>query len=166
MVKKGFRGMATRVFIHGLESTSQGTKGVYLRTRYPDMIVEDFLGDLDERMAKLRALLADRTDLILVGSSYGGLMAALYACENEGAVRRLVLLAPALDLEAFAPCRRCRLTIPVTLYHGSRDDVVPPDAVRAIALEVFTRLDYRRVDDDHPLRETFPTLDWDTLLRP
>ena len=33
---------ATRVFIHGLESTSQGTKGVYFRERYPDMIINDY----------------------------------------------------------------------------------------------------------------------------
>jgi predicted esterase len=157
--------MATRVFIHGLESTSRGTKGLYFRERYPDMIIEDFSGGLAERMEKLRARLAGRTELILVGSSYGGLMAAMYACENEAAVRRLVLLAPALDLEDFRPYRRCRLTLPVTLYHGSRDEVVPPDAVRTIAQEVFANLTYHRVDDDHPLRDTFPTLDWEALLR-
>ena len=29
----------TRVFIHGLESSSRGTKGVFFRDRYPDMII-------------------------------------------------------------------------------------------------------------------------------
>ena len=73
----------TRVFIHGLESSSQGVKGVFFRERYPDMIIEDFSGPLEERMEKLNRLLSGREDLILVGSSFGGLMAAIYACENE-----------------------------------------------------------------------------------
>jgi pimeloyl-ACP methyl ester carboxylesterase len=78
----------TRVFIHGLESSSQGTKGVFFREHYPDMIIEDFGGPLGERMEALNRLLMDRNDLILLGSSFGGLMAALYACENENRVDR------------------------------------------------------------------------------
>ena len=77
---------ATRVFIHGLESTSQGTKGIYFRERYPEMIIEDYTGSLEARMEKLEAVLAGKEDLILVGSSYGGLMAAIYACRHPGKV--------------------------------------------------------------------------------
>ena len=62
----------TRVFIHGLESSSQGTKGSFFTRRYAGMIVEDFPGTLGERMAKLERLLENMSDLILVGSSYGG----------------------------------------------------------------------------------------------
>jgi pimeloyl-ACP methyl ester carboxylesterase len=94
---------ATSVFIHGLDSSSRGTKGSFFRKRYPQMLMEDYTGPLEERMAKLKASLAGRDSLILVGSSYGGLMAALFALENEARVRRLVLLAPALahiDLSA------------------------------------------------------------------
>jgi hypothetical protein len=58
----------TRVFIHGLESSSQGTKGVFFRARYPDMIIEDFFGLFPQRMEKLEGLLAGKKDLILVGS--------------------------------------------------------------------------------------------------
>ena len=90
-----------RVFIHGLESSTQGTKGVYFKQHYPDMIVEDYPGTFRERMEKLTALLKDRDNLIVVGSSYGGLMAAVYACENEKRMRKLILLAPALNLEEF-----------------------------------------------------------------
>ena len=156
--------MPTRVFIHGLESSSQGTKGVFFRETFPDMLIEDYEGSLEERMAKLAAVLSGREDLILVGSSFGGLMAALYACENESRVRRLILLAPALDLDFFKPCLGRRLSIPVFLYHGSGDDVVPPAPVEAIARKVFPRLTYRRVDDDHSLHRTFPEMDWEQLL--
>jgi pimeloyl-ACP methyl ester carboxylesterase len=154
----------TRVFIHGLESSSQGTKGVFFRERYPDMIIEDFSGPLEERMEKLNRLLAGLQDLILVGSSFGGLMAAIYACENEKRVRRLILLAPALHVPDFGRYRGCDVNIPVSLYHGRNDDVVPPAAVKAIAQEVFKDLDYHLVDDDHSLHVTFPLMDWKALI--
>jgi pimeloyl-ACP methyl ester carboxylesterase len=156
----------TRVFIHGLESSSQGTKGVYFRERYPDMIIEDFNGPLKERMEKLNRLLAGLEDLILVGSSYGGLMAAIYACENERRVKKLILLAPALHIVDFALCLSRKVQIPVSLFHGRHDDVVPPAQVEAIARRIFACLDYRLVDDDHPLHVTFPLMDWETLLSP
>ena len=155
----------TRVFIHGLESSSRGTKGVFFRDRYPDMIIEDFSGPLEDRMKQLNGLLAGRQDLCLVGSSFGGLMAAIYVCENEPRVRKVVLLAPALHVPDFRRFLGRRVTVPVSLYHGKNDDVVPPDAVRAIAGQVFENLDYRLVDDDHSLHVTFPLMDWKTLLQ-
>ncbi|MBU4011263.1 MAG: alpha/beta hydrolase, partial [Proteobacteria bacterium] len=63
------------VFIHGLESSGRGVKGSFFKNNYPEMIVEDFSGDFDERMLRLNAILALKSDLIIIGSSYGGLMA-------------------------------------------------------------------------------------------
>lgn len=154
----------TRVFIHGLESSSGGTKGVFFRARYPDMIIEDFEGSLERRMEKLNIVLSGRNDLILVGSSFGGLMAAIYACLNSSRIKKLILLAPALHLNDFKPFAQKRLNLPVTIFHGKSDDVVPPAPVRRIASQVFANLSYHLVDDDHPLRETFAAYDWDTLL--
>jgi pimeloyl-ACP methyl ester carboxylesterase len=162
--RKELRLKPVRVFIHGLESSSRGTKGVYFREKFPDMLIEDYTGLLEKRMAKLRGLLAGRKDLILVGSSFGGLMAAIYACEHEQSVRRLILLAPALDLGYFKPCSEKRLEIPVWLYHGKEDDVVPPGPVEKIARKVFRNLSYHLVDDDHSLHRTFPDMEWDRLL--
>ncbi|MGV8080838.1 MAG: alpha/beta hydrolase [Syntrophales bacterium] len=153
-----------RVFIHGLESTSQGTKGVWFRERYPGMIIGDYQGSLAERMETLRERLDGRDNLILVGSSYGGLMAALYACASPKRVRRLVLLAPALHLAEFEPYRDRLFDIPVFLYHGSHDDVVPPAPVRDIAVQMFTNLSYRLLEDDHSIHRNFPQLPWDVLL--
>lgn len=156
--------MTTRVFVHGLEGSSQGTKSQFFRKRYPGMIIEDYTGGIEERMEKLRGVLSGRREIILVGSSYGGLMAAMYACDNEAAIERLILLAPALDLEEFTPYLNRTVAVPTTLYHGSRDDVVTPGPVREIAARVFQDLDYHTVDDDHPLSGTFATFDWDGLL--
>jgi predicted esterase len=154
----------TRVFIHGLESSSGGTKGVYFKERYPDMVVDDYTGTFRERMDKLSKLLRDRDDLIIVGSSYGGLMAAVYACEHEQEVQKVILLAPALNLEEFHPFLNRKLSTPVTVFHGSSDDVVPVAPVRKIAESVFVNVDYHIIDDDHSLQRRFTSLPWDDLL--
>lgn len=155
--------MVTRAFIHGLESTAQGTKGRFFCKNFPQMIIENYTGDFAERMRKLRSLLDDKTDLIIVGSSYGGLMAVQYAIENERRVKKLVLLAPALSLAEFTPPSRA-LNVPVVLYHGSEDDIVDPEKVKDIAFRYFTALEYHLVPDDHVLHKTFPLLDWKKLL--
>jgi pimeloyl-ACP methyl ester carboxylesterase len=154
----------TRVFIHGLDSSSRGTKGSFFRERYPGMLISDFSGPLEERMARLEQTLAGENNLILVGSSYGGLMAALYACKNEARVRRLILLAPALSHGDFSPYEEKPLELPVTLYHGRHDVVVPPGETLRIAEQLFGNLESHLVDDDHNLHIVFPTLDWDMLL--
>jgi predicted esterase len=156
--------VVTRVFIHGLDSSSRGTKGCFFREKYTEMLMEDYSGPLEERMAQLERNLSGKNDLILVGSSYGGLMAALFACSNEARVRRLILLAPALGHADFSACSRQPLQISVTLYHGRLDDVVPPGPTRLIAARLFANLDYHIEEDDHNLHRVFPTLDWDTLL--
>jgi dienelactone hydrolase len=165
-LKKQERKMAdiTRVFIHGLESSSLGTKGSYFRKRYPEMVIGDYSGTLDERMSKLSEELADTSNLIIVGSSFGGLMAAIYACENRDRVRALVLLAPALTYTDFDGYCTVPLQLPVTLYQGSEDTVVLPEPTRQVAMTLFQNLDYRLVKDEHTLMKTFPTIEWDNLL--
>jgi len=152
------------VFIHGLESTAQGTKGLYFRQFFPQMIIEDYTGDFDTRMSKLNSLLAGSADLILVGSSYGGLMAAQYAIENEDTVKKIILLAPALNLPEFKPPGHTKLQMPVIIYHGTSDDVVDPYTVKIIALRYFSHLEHNFVDDDHSLHKSFPLIDWKELL--
>ena len=154
----------TRLFIHGLESSSQGTKGIFFKKKYPDMIIEDFRGSLEERISKLNKILSDKTDLILVGSSFGGLMAAIYTCNNENKVKKLILLAPALNQREFKSYLEKRIDIPVIVFHGRNDNVVPVESVQKIARKIFTNITYNIVDDDHPLRETFKFFDWDELL--
>jgi pimeloyl-ACP methyl ester carboxylesterase len=153
-----------RVFIHGLWGSSRGTKGSFFRERYPDMIIEDFRGNLEQRMDKLNNLLANETSLIMVGSSYGGLMAAIYAFNNQGKVKKLVLMAPALISEGFEPYLPKTTDIPVTIYHGENDDVVPLTPVHNIAQRVFQNLTFKMVDDDHVLSNTFTSIDWESLL--
>ncbi|MBW2599976.1 MAG: alpha/beta fold hydrolase [Deltaproteobacteria bacterium] len=128
------------------------------------MIIEDYPGSLGDRMTRLRGILSDKRDIVLIGSSYGGLMAAMYACDNEHQIKRLILLAPAINLEEFKPYLNRKIKVPVILYHGNRDDVVPLKQVYGIASKIFQNLSHHIVDDDHPLSETFTSFDWDTLL--
>ena len=154
----------TLVFIHGLESTAQGTKGQFFRQFFPQMIIEDYTGDYATRMRKLDSLLSSKSYLILVGSSYGGLMATQYAIDNEERVKKMILLAPALNLPEFKPPEHTKLHLPVIIYHGNNDDVVNPNIVKNIALKYFSNLEHHLVNDDHSLHITFPALDWTNLL--
>ena len=70
------------IFIHGLEGSSQGDKATLLRGLFPGMLTPDFRGPLDERMQGLVALLGKRKGWILIGSSLGGLMATVFACQQ------------------------------------------------------------------------------------
>ncbi len=152
------------VFIHGLESTSHGEKGQFFRKFFPEMIIEDYIGDFALRMQKLSGLLAGKNNLLLVGSSYGGLMAAQFALQNESRVQKMILLAPALNLPEFRPGAGQQLGLPVIIYHGMDDNIVDPYVVKNIAGKVFRQLEHHLVDDDHSLHNTFSSLDWRKLL--
>lgn len=156
----------TAVFLHGLESSSKGTKAVWFKDRFPEMIVPDFAGTLADRMAVLRDLLAGLTDIVLVGSSFGGLMATVYVMEHPEKIRKVILLAPALNFPDFriVPEPDKKIPVPAILYIGSRDDVCPPHIVMPTAQKVFSDLVVNVVDDDHMLHQTFSTIGWDNML--
>ncbi|MBU0481767.1 MAG: alpha/beta hydrolase [Proteobacteria bacterium] len=155
----------TPVFIHGLESSSRGTKGTWFKERFPGMLICDFIGSFEERMVQLKCFLAGRANLVLVGSSFGGLMASVYAIEYGSEVARVVLLAPALNFPEFDRFRSGSTSVPTHLYIGDRDAICPADLVIPAAQEVFTDLVVNRVDDDHLLHATFRRIDWNSMLR-
>jgi pimeloyl-ACP methyl ester carboxylesterase len=152
------------LFVHGSNSSSQTYKAVLLKSRFPGMFTPDFTGDLAMRMKKLEAILGNATGWNLIGSSLGGLMIALFATRHPGQVRRLILLAPALTLSEFADSLPDPVPVPAVLIQGSRDEILPPQAVRSLAEKVFINLTYVLVDDDHRLHKTADGLDWSSLL--
>lgn len=154
----------TAVFIHGLESSSKGTKAAWFRHHFPGMLIPDFTGALRGRMADLNDLLVQKDNLTLIGSSFGGLMATVYALGNTKRLNRVILLAPALNFSEFSVYRGRRTTVPARLYIGRRDTVCPPEEVIPIALETFRNLTVHESDDDHLLRRTFPAIRWHELL--
>ena len=156
--------MPVRIFIHGLESSNKGTKAVFFLKRYPDMIIPTFTGDLHARMEKLNSVLSGKSDIRVVGSSFGGLMASLFAMENEHRVEKIILLAPAINVIRSYGLKSKKISVPVKVYHGTNDGVIPLAEVDSMAREIFTDLSFNEVDDDHFLHKTFKSLEWDDLL--
>jgi pimeloyl-ACP methyl ester carboxylesterase len=152
------------LFLHGSDSSSQTHKAQVLRGLFPSMLVPDFSGPLAVRMDLLDSILGDETGWTLIGSSLGGLMAALFTCRAPQQVRRLVLLAPALHLPEFSRRLPKPVRVPTVLVIGRKDDVIPGETVHRIARSIFPKLTYLQVDDDHRLHHTAETLDWKAIL--
>ncbi|MHA1987102.1 MAG: alpha/beta hydrolase [Promethearchaeota archaeon] len=165
--------MQNIIFIHGLESSGRGYKGRFLKSVFPDILTPDFkefnpnvlMYDLfKERMIELNSILDSKKPWTLIGSSLGGLMAAIYALENPNRVRRLVLLAPFLVSRKLKPHMYKPIDIPVIVYHGKNDKVVRYKMARERAQNFFTNLEYNVVDDNHPLRNTVKSLNWQKII--
>ncbi|MBI40386.1 MAG: hypothetical protein CMF59_12360 [Leptospiraceae bacterium] len=154
----------TRIFIHGLEGSSQGFKARLLTGLFPDLICPQFNGAPEERMDRLEEILREKGDISIVGSSLGGLMGALYAMQHPDAIDRLILLAPALPMLDWASYLDQPLAAPVKIYHGIHDDVVPLPQTRELAQKLFSDLEFNEVDDDHRLKKTVRDLDFRKLL--
>jgi predicted esterase len=152
------------IFIHGQESSSKGTKGLFFKEHFPEMIIPDFAGPVARRMSKLKEILAGKTGIIMIGSSLGGLMAGLYAFQNKGRMKKLILLAPALNLPEFDPYRSQTLLLPVYVFHGRNDELIPIQQIQEIAQRVFADLTFTLLEDDHRLSRTFTSIDWHKLL--
>lgn len=155
--------MTTPYFLHGLESSGKGTKGTFLKKNYPAIICPDFSGPLQDRLDQFEHLCKGQNNLVLIGSSYGGLMGTCFAIQNPGRVHRLVLLAPALNFEGYKP-PGAKLEIPTTLILGEHDDVCPPDKVLPLAEKTFSHLEVTVADDDHMLHRTFREMDWKAIF--
>ncbi|RMH43414.1 MAG: alpha/beta fold hydrolase [Deltaproteobacteria bacterium] len=135
------------VFCHGLESGPRGRKTEALRAagftvEAPDCRGADLATRADQIVEVLRA---DPRPAVVVGSSYGGAAALLAAARAPGRVAELVLCAPALAALGPIPPP----PVPTTILHGTRDDVCPIEASRALARH--DGVDLVEVDDDHRL---------------
>jgi pimeloyl-ACP methyl ester carboxylesterase len=64
----------------------------------------------------------------------------------------------------FVPFHDYRIEVPTRVYHGTQDDVVPIEPVRAVAQNVFTHLTFEEVVDDHFLSNTLTAIPWTQLL--
>ena len=150
-------------FLHGLDSSGNGTKGRFFADNYPHIVRPDFTGSLADRLEQLAELCANQHELLFIGSSFGGLMATRYAIDNPETTARLILLAPALNFADYQPPVQ-PLQIPTLVVIGSRDTVTPAAVVIPLARATFADLKIDIVDDDHLLHATFPSIEWQNLL--
>ncbi|MCB2182685.1 MAG: alpha/beta hydrolase [Desulfobulbaceae bacterium] len=156
--------MDNTLFLHGLDSSSHGYKGRYFAEHFPGMVIPDFVGDLSKRLGDLEKVCHGGEDFVLVGSSFGGLMATCFAISNPARVKKLILLAPALNFPGFAVPEQKILT-PTEVIIGDLDTITPPDKVIPLARQTFENLKISRFDDDHFLHKAFGTLNWRDLLQ-
>ncbi len=154
--------MKETFFLHGLESSGNGTKGQYFTRHFPQIKCPDFTGDLNERLEVFERLTAGKNNLTLIGSSFGGLMAACFALKHPTRVKQLVLLAPALNYLYTPPAEK--LSIATLAVIGTHDVVTPPAITVPLAEKSFSNLELRLVDDDHLLHHTFQELEWEKIL--
>ena len=100
--------MARFIYLHGFASSPRSTKAVFFSERLtrlghavdvPDLEEGDFEGlTITRQLAVVRRQIARAPgELDVIGSSMGGYLALLTAAE-EPRVRRLVLMAPAIDI--------------------------------------------------------------------
>ncbi len=153
----------TKIFLHGLDSSSKGTKARYFKEKFTNMVVPDFHGSLEFRLQKLATVCKTLENLTIVGSSFGGLMATCFAAENQSRVNKLFLLAPALNFPGFLIPQQ-KILAPTFLLIGKHDTVTPPSEVLPLADQTFMHLETHLVDDDHLLHKIFPTFDWEQLI--
>lgn len=127
------------------------------------MMRPDFDGTLTDRMNQLNSIVYDLDDVIIVGSSFGGLMGTCLCRQQPDKVRRLIMLAPALNFGEFhAPEQK--INVASLLVIGKNDVVTPPDLVIPAAEATFSHLKINLVEDDHLLHNFFYKMDWPTLL--
>jgi predicted esterase len=90
-------------------------------------------------------------------------MAACFAIAHPQQVKKLILMAPALNFPTFQPPQH-PIATPTYLLIGSLDRITPADIVLPLAEKTFTRLQIELVAEDHLLHQSFLRLDWKRLL--
>ena len=155
--------MTYAIFIHGLESSGSGFKGRLFKRTIPGILTPDFKGALEKRLELLEKILEGEQPWIIIGSSWGGLMSAIYACNNPEKVSLLILLAPVLIHPLLDSMHA--IDVPVIIYHGKNDDVVPLRTSKEGAMRLFSNLEYNEVNDDHMLHPTVEAINWQEIIK-
>lgn len=126
-------------------------------------MIADYQGTLADRMELLEEQCRPYDELILVGSSFGGLMAVNFAIHHPDKCKKMILLAPALNFDGFVLPQN-PLIIPTVIIIGEHDTVTPPSIVLPLIKKCFTHPEIRICADDHLLADVFQALDWPRYL--
>ena len=156
--------MSNIIFIHGLESSGSGFKGRLFKKEIPGIITPDFKGPLEKRMILLNEIMDETQPWIIIGSSWGGLMSAIYTCNHPDNVSLLILLAPVL-VHPELDSKKLVIDVPVIIFHGKNDNIVPLMTSKEKAELLFANLEYNAVEDDHMLHPTVEAINWQEIIK-
>ena len=205
------------VYLHGFASSPKSQKAQFFRRMFSGVGMQLVVPDLNvptfsemtvtsalSEVSRVVTSYPEGTDVGIIGSSLGGLL-AIFAAGRHRSVKRLLLLAPALSLfrenyvgmgkagvrkwerdgyvmvHHHGENRQCRvnfsivdnarnyderdteLSIPVTIYHGTRDEIVDSHHSVEYSRE-RENVDLHLVDDDHTLMDSMPEI-WERLWK-
>jgi alpha-beta hydrolase superfamily lysophospholipase len=166
--------MVLIIFIHGLESSGTGFKSRFFKTIFPDIVTPDFYAYnpnislkkiLSERMRELYEILKTRKPWIIIGSSFGGLMAAYYALQFPRHVNLLILLAPFIDNKLIDLVKYDPVEVPTIMFQGKNDTVVSFLKSYDTLKSKFRNLETYLVDDNHFLHKLITQVEWKELIK-
>lgn len=156
------------LWAHGLEGKPHGHKVASLWRAGLIVLAPDFAGlSLARRVELLERITGNLVNdcerrLVLAGSSYGGLAAALVAAHHPDRLKGLLLLAPALGLDEPPNDDPQALAappgVPTIILHGADDVVVPLADSRDYAARSGDHVMLRELDDDHMLHDSIPAI--------
>ena len=156
-------------YIHGYQSTPDGDKGTLFSEKlnakaikYRDCKPEDLI--IDDCLKRISEVIKNDEDVVLIGSSLGGFLAASTALHHSN-IKKLILLNPAiippstnLDEHQSVPKNilgdmidkrlfENRLDSDITILRGTEDDVVPDDWI--IKFAAVQEATVKFLHDDH-----------------
>ena len=146
------------VWAHGLWGSPNGSKVTAVRESGIEVISPDF----NEMELVDRVELLEKTiqigDVVLAGSSWGGLACALTAQKKPDKLKGLLLLAPALHYPETPNDNPDNLIapegIPVTIIHSKTDDIVPISASKDYVKRSGNNVNLIVVEDSHVLENS------------
>mgnify|MGYP006086418835 FL=1 len=146
------------IWAHGLWGSPNGSKITAIRDSGIEVISHDFNDmELIDRVELLEKTM-EVGNVVLAGSSWGGLACALAAQRKSDKLKGLLLLAPALHYpeppnnnpeDLVAPKE-----VPVTIIHSIEDDIVPISASKNYIKRSGNNIKLIEVNDNHILENS------------
>lgn len=144
------------VYCHGLQGHPLGKKCFAIEQYHGQRIIAPDLRnlELDEQIAAAEEATRDFSEMTLIGSSFGGLVAALLYQYYSERFKNYLLLAPALHHERAQEID----SVPEqgAIIYGSEDDRIPFIPIRTFAHRF--NLELIIVEDDHRLHQSLDTI--------
>tara|TARA_B110000196_G_scaffold132932_1_gene115105 strand:+ start:1548 stop:2036 length:489 start_codon:yes stop_codon:yes gene_type:complete len=154
------------IWAHGLWGSPNGSKITAIRDSGIEVISHDFNDmELIDRVELLEKTM-EVGNVVLAGSSWGGLACALAAQRKSDKLKGLLLLAPALHYpeppnnnpeDLVAPKE-----VPVTIIHSIEDDIVPISASKDYIKRSGNNIKLIEVKDNHVLENSIELIIFET----